>query len=161
MDNVNNQTMITILRGSHTNLLTTEQLKIAQARPEIESDLINDDLEQFYKFSLSQTKELRIREFRCLAFYKELTDSELKKLKPFQYEIDFQKQNWKTQTSLEALLPLLAQTDPGYQYLQCDCQRYTFSMSIELFHDVMSDKDFERLRSKIFPEFSISPSGSY
>ena len=91
--------MITILRGSHTNLLTTEQLKIAQARPEIESDLINDDLEQFYKFTLTKekTKELRIREFKCLTFYKELTDSELDKLKPFQYEIDFQKQNWKTQ----------------------------------------------------------------
>ena len=148
MDNVNNQTMITILRGSHTNLLTTEQLKIAQARPEIESDLINDDLEQFYKFSLSQTKELRIREFRCLAFYKELTDSELKKLKPFQYEIDFQKQNWKTQTSLEALLPLLAQTDPGYQYLQCDCQRYTSSMSIELVHE-MWKKEFERFKIKM------------
>ena len=130
IDAVNNQTMITILRGSHRNLLTTEQLKIAQARPEIESDLINDDLEQFHKFTLVRTKKPRIREFKCLTFYKELTDSELKKLKPFQYEIDFQKQNWKIPTSLEALLPLLAQTDPGYQYLQCDCLRQSFTIKL-------------------------------
>ena len=125
-DVVINQTLITMLRGSHRNLLTAEQLKIAQAQSEVEPDLINDDLEEFHKLTMVQG--LRFDEFRSLSFYKELTDPELDKLKPFQYEIDLQKQNWASEKSLEALLPLLAQTDPGYQYLQCDCQRYTFSV---------------------------------
>ena len=120
-----------MLRGSHSNLITTEQLKIAHISSEKESDLINDDLEEFHEVTMAQTlEELRLDEFRCLYFYKEPTDPELEKLKPFQYEIDFQKQNWKTQTSLEALLPLIAQTDPGYQYLQCNCQRQSFTMKL-------------------------------
>ena len=136
-DGFNIQTLITMLRGSHRNLLTTEQLQIAHISSEIESDLVNDDLEEFQKFTMDQSmiqpmeqaQELRLDEFRCLSFYKEPTDPELDKLKQFQYEIDFKKQNWKTQKSVEALLPLIAQTDPGYQYLQCDCQRYTLSIS--------------------------------
>ena len=124
-----------MLRGSHSNLLTTEQLKIAHARSEIESDLIYDDLEEFHKVTMAQNlEELRLDEFKCLSFYKEPTDPELDKLKPFQYKIDLQKQNWKSQTSLEALLPLLAQTDPGYQYLQCDCQRQSVFVSFSSKH---------------------------
>ena len=130
-DGYNIQTLITMLRGNHKNLLTTEQLKIAHVRSEIETDLVNDDLEKFHKFTMDKTRvqsqELRLYEFRRLSFYKELTDPELDKLKSFQYYIDFQNQNWKTQTSSEALLPLIAQTDPGYQYLRCDCQRMSMS----------------------------------
>ena len=45
--------------------------------------------------------------------------------------MELQKQNWKTQELRENLLSLLAKSDPGYQYLHCKCQRYTFSMSRE------------------------------
>ena len=76
--------MITVLRGSHSNLLTTEQLKshrIAHISSEKESGLLNDDLEEFYKFTIDQsmvqpmvqpmveTQELRLDEFRCLSFF--------------------------------------------------------------------------------------------
>ena len=113
-----------MLRGSHSNLLTTEQLKIAHITSGKESDLINDDLEEFNKLTIAQNfEELRLDEFRCLSFYKEPTDPQLEKLKLFQYEIDLKQQNWNIQKSRDTLLSLLAKTDPEYQYLQCDCQR--------------------------------------
>ena len=129
-DNFNIQTLITIVRGSHSKLLTGEQLKAAHTTSEKESDLINDDLEEFNKLTLAQSvKEKRIDDFKCLSFYKQPTDPEVEKLKPFQYEIEMKQQNWK-HFPREALLSLLAQTDPGYQYLKCDCQRQSFSMSL-------------------------------
>ena len=133
-DNFNIQTLITIVRGSHSMLLTGEQLKAAHVTSENESDLINDDLEDFHKMTMAQTVEEKIiDDFKCLSFYKQPTDPEVEKLKPFQYEIDMKQQSWKSQKSIEisdVLLSLLAQTDPGYQYLKCDCQRQSFSMSL-------------------------------
>ena len=99
-DNFNIQTLITIVRGSHSKLLTGEQLKAAHITSENESDLINDDLEDFHKLTMAQTvEEKRIDDFKCLSFYKQLTDPEVEKLKPFQYEIDMKQQSWKSQKS--------------------------------------------------------------
>ena len=78
--------------------------------------------------TLAQTvEEMRIDDFKCLSFYKQLTDPELEKLKPFQYEMEMKQQNWKSQKSFDVLFSLFAQNDPGYQYLKWDCQRHSFS----------------------------------
>ena len=139
------QNLITILRGSRSNLLTTEQLKISHNT--LESDLINDDLEEFHTFTTETTEITNTNDFKSLCFYKLLTDSELDKQKPLQYEMEFKQhfwdwptQNWRTQKALEALLPLLEKTDPGYQYLRSECQRYTLSMSNQIKYS-----DFEYL----------------
>ena len=133
----NVQNLITILWGSHEKLLTAEQVKVAH-NVSI-NELINEDLENFHKVILSSSGYFRLREefafkiddWKCLSFYKQLTDLEVEKLKPEQDEMELQQQKWKTQELRENLLSLLAKSDPGYQYLHCKCQRYTFSMSRE------------------------------
>ena len=110
-------------------------MKLAHARSENEFELINDDLENFHQVILSSsghfTLKEKINDLKCLSFYKQLTDLEVEKLKPDQDEMELQQQKWKTQELRENLLSLLAKSDPGYQYLHCKCQRYTFSMSRE------------------------------
>ena len=172
LNTFNIQALVTILRGSHSNLLTKEQIKVAHASLENEADtplfidpkvgamtnpktqiLINDDLEEFHKFTTQFTGGSNINDFESLVFCKQLTDSEVEKVKPLQNEMKlnfkqhfgdwscFQTQNWSTQESMEGLIfPLLEKTDPGYEYLQCDCQRHTFyndpdeNFSLRMFH---------------------------
>ena len=110
--------------------------------------MINDDLEDFYNFNMALTKQstsdvfkgvINVERFRatpnffkCLSFYKQLTDHEVEKFKPFQYEIGMTKQDLKTPKSLNALLPLFEQTDRGYQHLQCNCQRFSFPVKFKV-----------------------------
>ena len=124
--------VVTLLRGSHRNLLTTEQLKSTHARSKDGEELINDDLEYFYKHNMASTKLSFSEKVKCLSFYKQLTDIEVEKLKPFQYEIGMTEQDLKTPQSLEALLPLFEKTDRGYQHLQCDCQRFSFPVKFKV-----------------------------
>ena len=124
--------VVTLLRGSHSKLLTTEQLKSIQVRSKDGEELINDDLEDFYKYNMTSTKQSISEKVKCLSFYKQLTDNEVQKLKPFEYEIGMTEQDLKTPQSLDALLPLLEKTDQGYQHLQCDCQRFSFSVKFKV-----------------------------
>ena len=124
--------VVTLLRGSHRNLLTTEQLKSTHVRSKDGEELINDDLEYFYKHDMASTKPSFSEKVKCLSFYKQLTDIEVEKLKPFQYEIGMTEQDLKTPQSLEALLPLFEKTDRGYQHLQCDCQRFSFPVKFKV-----------------------------
>ena len=124
--------VVTLLRGSHRNLLTTEQLKSTHVRSKDGEELINDDLEYFYKHNMASTKLSFSEKVKCLSFYKQLTDIEVEKLKPFQYEIGMTEQDLKTPQSLEALLPLFEKTDRGYQHLQCDCQRFSFPVKFKV-----------------------------
>ena len=124
--------VVTLLRGSHRNLLTTEQLKSTHLRSKDGEELINDDLEYFYKHNMASTKLSFSEKVKCLSFYKQLTDIEVEKLKPFQYEIGMTEQDLKTPQSLEALLPLFEKTDRGYQHLQCDCQRFSFPVKFKV-----------------------------
>ena len=131
----NIQNLITILSGSHEKLYTAEQVKLAHTDSEREFQLINEDLENFYTVIMSSSGKFReefaskIDVFKCLSFYKQLTDLEFKKLKPEQDKMELMQQKWKTQELFENLLSLLTKSDPGYQYLHCNCQRYTVSMS--------------------------------
>ena len=104
--------VVTLLRGSHRNLLITEQLKSTHARSKDGEELINDDLEYFYKHNMTSTKPSFSEKVKCLSFYKQLTDIEGEKLKPFQYEIGMTEQDLKTPQSLEALLPLFHEGGP-------------------------------------------------
>ena len=124
--------VVTLLRGSHRNLLTTEQLKSTHVRSKDGEELINDDLEYFYKHNMASTKPSFSEKVKCLSFYKQLTDIEVEKLKPFQYEIGMTEQDLMTPQSLEALLPLFEKTDRGYQHLQCDCQRFSFPVKFKV-----------------------------
>ena len=124
--------MVTLLRGSHRNLLTTEQLKSTHVRSKDGEELINDDLEYFYKHNMASTKPSFSEKVKCLSFYKQLTDIEVEKLKPFQYEIGMTEQDLMAPQSLEALLPLFEKTDRGYQHLQCDCQRFSFPVKFKV-----------------------------
>ena len=118
------------MRGSQSNLLTTAQLKLVHAGSKNESELINNDLEEYHQLIRKSSEKLKSFGLKSLSFYKQLTDAELEKLKPSlldrTYEIELNQQNWKTQKSRDVLLSLLAKTDPGYQYLKCDCQRQSF-----------------------------------
>ena len=165
MNTFNIQALMTILRGCHSNLLTKEQLKSARSENEVGSNdligkflkaqiLINDDLEEFHKFTTQFTGNSNINDFNSLVFCKQLTDSEVEKVKPLRNEMKlnfnehfgnwscFQTQNWSTLESLEGLiLPLLEKTNfPLLEYLQCDCQRHTFYndpdeiFSLRIFH---------------------------
>ena len=154
---INIEYLITILRGSQSNLLTTAQVKLAHARSKNESELINNDLEEYHQLigevifrghPLKSSKQLKSKGSKSLSFYKQLTDAEVEKLKPSlldrTYEIELNQQNWKTQKSRDVLLSLLTKTDPEYQYLKCDCQRRSFIK--------YSETKLELLyRSKSFP----------
>ena len=134
-NNISIEPLLTILSGSQSNLLTAAQVKLAH-QSESEFELINNDLEEYHQLIMTRTKELKIDDSKSLSFYKQLIDPDVEKLKSSlimnrTYEIELNQQNWTTEKSLEALLPLLAKTDPGYQYLQCDCQRYSFSQPNE------------------------------
>ena len=127
----NIQNLITILSGHHEKLYTAEQVKLAHTGSDNEFELINDDLENFHMVIMSSSGKFReeIDVYKCLSFYKQLTDLEFQKLKPEQDKMELQQQNWKTHELFENLLFLLTKSDPGYQYLHCNCQRYTVSMS--------------------------------
>ena len=145
LNNIDIEYLITILMGSQSNLLTTAQVKLAHAGSKNESELINNDLKEYHQliresFVPSSLEDASHATFMLLkkgatveflSFYKQLTDAEVEKLKPSlldrTYEIELNQQNWKTQKSRDALLSLLAKTDPGYQYLQCNCQRHSFT----------------------------------
>ena len=61
-----------------------------------------------------------------------------------QHFSDWPTQNWRTQEALKALLPLLEKTDPGYQYLRSECQRYTLSMSNQIKYSDFENLDLRR-----------------
>ena len=152
LNTVNPEYLLTILKGSQSNFLTTTQVKLAHAGSKNANGLTNNDLEEYHQLIMTSTKQLKINVLKSLSLYKQLTDPEIEKLKPSlldrTYEIELNQQKWTTQKSLEVLLPLLATTDPGYQYLQCDCQRYSFSKLNEFKERIWkSRKDIQTLRS--------------
>ena len=63
--------------------------------------------------------------------YKQLTDTEIDELKAFQHLKERQEQGWKTYESLGAILSLFERSDPEYQFIQCECQRFSFLVESE------------------------------
>ena len=128
---------VTFLRGNYDKLLSAQQLKSAHHSSSEASILpLQYDLEDFYEMYTTPPYSIVAytwphTKFQSAFSYKQLPDTEIEEFKAYQHLKERKEQGWTTHESLDPILSLLERSDPKYEYIQCENQRFTFLVQSE------------------------------